>query len=224
MPDPEFITDAHMPPGSLVLFDFDGTLSKKDSLFPFLRFTLGGMGVVRAFLLSAPWLLGYGLHLVSNNTAKARLLKVAFGKRSQTELKEKGRIFAQTIVPHLLRPDMMARVAGYRKAGCCCVLVSASLDFYLQPWAKAEGIEAVICSSLQSDRQGRITGGFRGNNCYGEEKVRRIHVFMQERGIPASTLLLAYGDSRGDIPMMKMAHRAWWVKSGLVQAFDKANT
>lgn len=214
------ITDADVPAGTIVLFDFDGTLSTKDSLLPFLRFTLGVAGLARALALSAPWLVGYGLRLISNNIAKERLLTVAFRGQKQAILHEKGRIFAQTVLPHMLRPDMMARLADYQKAGCRCILVSASLDLYLQPWGQEAGIDAVICSSLAYDTTGRITGKFAGANCHGEEKVHRIKAFLHEHGSSLPSVILAYGDSRGDIPMMKLASHAWWVRSHSVEAFD----
>ncbi|MFT9324608.1 MAG: HAD family hydrolase, partial [Acetobacter sp.] len=203
------ITDADVPADTIVFFDFDGTLSTRDSLLPFLYFTLGTSGLLWTCLRASPWLVGYGLRLISNNAAKERLLSIAFKGRTISSLQEQGRIFANTVLPSMLRPDMMARVAGYRKAGCCCVLVSASLDIYLQPWAGAAGMDAVLCSSLSYGVSGQVTGGFEGTNCYGEEKVRRIQAFLEKRGTGTSSTILAYGDSRGDIPMMKLANKSW---------------
>lgn len=220
MPEANATTDMDVPAGALVLFDFDGTLSTKDSLLPFLYFTLGPLGLARTLLRASPWLLGYGLHLISNNSAKERLLRIAFRGKSISDLQEKGRIFAATILPRMLRPDMMARLAGYKKAGSCCILVSASLDLYLQPWAKTAGLDAALCSSLLCNTSGQVSGGFDGYNCHGEEKVRRIQEFLHTQTSATPSIILAYGDSSGDIPMMKLANRAWWVRSHSVDKLE----
>lgn len=220
MPEPDFVAD--VPPGTLVLFDFDGTLSTKDSLFPFLRFALGTAGLIRTCLTASPWLIGYGLRLISNNAAKERLLSIAFRGEELSSLQEKGREFARTILPHMLRPDMMARLAQYQKAGCHCVLVSASLDLYLQPWAGMVGIDEVLCSSLSRNEAGRVTGRFHGLNCHGEEKVRRIEQFLEAQVADRPSAILAYGDTRGDIPMMKLADRAWWVRPHKIEPFENS--
>ncbi|AZV39353.1 HAD family hydrolase [Komagataeibacter xylinus] len=211
--------DADVPAGTFVFFDFDGTLSKRDSLLPFLRFTLGTSGLLWTCLRASPWLIGYGLRLISNNTAKKHLLSIAFRGKKISALQEQGRIFADMVLPRMLQPHMMARLAGYQKAGCCCVLVSASLDIYLLPWTKAAGIDATLCSSLSCDASGQVRGGFKGANCHGDEKVRRIRAFLEKRGAGTSSTILAYGDSRGDIPMMKLANRAWWVRAHSVVPF-----
>lgn len=221
MSNSEFITDTDVPHGSLVLFDFDGTLSSRDSLLPFLHYALGTIGLVRTLLKASPWLVGYALRLIPNDVAKTRLLSAAFLGENISVLREKGQTFAKTILPGMLQPYMMARLAGYQNAGCCCVLVSASLDLYLQPWAKSVGMTAVLCSSLRYDLAGRIAGGFKDKNCHGEEKVRRIQAFLKEQGSGRPPVILAYGDTRGDIPMMKLANQAWWVRSPSVYTFIK---
>src|SRR6185503_6724471 len=67
-------------------FDFDGTLTRRDTLLPFLARGLGWPRFLRALLLSGPWMAGYALKLVRNDVAKARLLKMALAGRSSVEV------------------------------------------------------------------------------------------------------------------------------------------
>ncbi|MDP1566800.1 MAG: haloacid dehalogenase-like hydrolase, partial [Polaromonas sp.] len=67
-------------------FDFDGTLTRRDTLLPYLWRGLGWPRFMWALLLSGPWLAAYALRLMSNHRAKARLLRVALGGRADAEI------------------------------------------------------------------------------------------------------------------------------------------
>jgi phosphatidylglycerophosphatase C len=194
----------------LALFDFDGTLTRGDSLLPFLKAAAGPIGFAKALALASPWLAGYGLKLVRNDFAKQKLLASALGGMGAERLAELGRVFARDKVPGMLREDMKAVLRQRRDEGYNCVLVSASLDLYLKPWAQEEQFVAVLCSQLSYDAKGRATGKLLGTNCYGEEKVRRIEDWLQSRERPRH--IVAYGDTPGDGPMLALADQAFWVR------------
>jgi len=54
------------------------------------------------------------------------------------------------------------------------VVISASLDLYVRPWAIAVGFDDVIATHLQTLDAGLVTGKLSGANCFGIEKVRRL--------------------------------------------------
>ncbi|NDD14077.1 MAG: hypothetical protein EB072_15905 [Betaproteobacteria bacterium] len=62
------------------------------------------------------------------------------------------------------------------------------------------------------------TGKLLGPNCHGAEKVHRLQDWLAKHTAPEQDVVLhAYGDTRGDWPMLAMAQRAWyrgrpWVK------------
>ena len=203
---------------SLALFDFDGTLTKGDSLAPFLKSVAGSGGLAGAMVASLPWLAGYALGLTPNDVAKQRLLAATLGGRGFAELEASGRAFARDQVPQMLRDDMMAAFRRRRDEGRACLLVSASLDLYLAPWAEAQGFAGVLCSKLAVDGAGRATGKLDGGNCHGREKVRRVRAWIEARGEVVGHCV-AYGDTPGDAPMLDMADEAYWVrKSGIFRA------
>ena len=51
------------------------------------------------------------------------------------------------------------------------------------------------------DAQGRVTGAFVGENCRGEEKVRRLRAAYGDD----MKLAAAYGDTSGDTEMIAIA-------------------
>ncbi len=195
----------------LALFDFDGTLTRRDTMLPFLRAAVGPAAFARALAASSPWLVGYAAGLIRNDSAKERLLTASLAGRRIDGLRASGAAFARDAVPKLLRDDMMAEFHRRRDEGRICILVSASLDLYLEPWAHGAGFAYVISSRLALDETGRATGKLAGGNCHGPEKVARIRGWLATQDEIGHCV--AYGDSSGDAPMLDMADQGFWVGS-----------
>ena len=193
----------------LALFDFDGTLTRGDSMLPFLRAAIGPVALTRALAATSPWLVGYAAGLIRNDSAKERLLAASLGGRSIDDLRMKGDAFARDDLPKLLRETTMAEFRGRRDEGRICVLVSASLDLYLEPWAREAGFAHVISSRLAVDEAQRATGALLGGNCHGPEKVVRIRDWLSMQGETGHCV--AYGDTFGDAPMLALADEGFWV-------------
>ena len=199
-------------PPVVAAFDFDGTLTRGDSLLPFLRLGLGWPRFLAALLRCLPWLAAFALGLISNDVAKARLLRVTLRGRSTAEMQEWTARWLAKAFPGQLREWTMARLAWHRQAGHCCVMVSASPDVYLRRVAELLGFDALICTemALQGDR---LTGWMRTPNCHGEQKVLRLKAWLAERFGLASLsgmTIYAYGDTSGDKPMLRLAAHAWY--------------
>ncbi|RCS56675.1 HAD-IB family hydrolase [Parvibium lacunae] len=202
---------------TVAAFDFDGTLIDRDSLWHFLRHCCSTGQLLRAFFLASPYLLAWQLRLGrdSNSRAKAQLLKHAFHALSPAALRERGAAFVPQL-DHWLRPAMRERLAWHRAAGHHLVLVSASLDVYLAPWAQQQGFAACLSSQLAHTDSGHWHGHFVTGNCYGPEKARRLSGYLaQQFGVAnshgkAPYLLYAYGDTRGDREMLAMADIAYY--------------
>ena len=193
-------------------FDFDGTLTRGDTLLPFLARGLGWPRFLLALLQCAPWLAGFALHLLPNDVAKARLLRATLAGRSVGEVQTwTDRWLAQDFNGQL-REWTMARLAWHKAEGHCCVMVSASPDVYLQRVASQLGFDDLICTQM-AVQAGRLSGGMQTPNCHGEEKVVRLRTWLARRfGEPAlaGLTLYAYGDTSGDKPMLRMAQHAWY--------------
>lgn len=197
----------------VAFFDFDGTLTRGDTLMPFVRHVVGPTRFYAGLVLLTPVLAGYFARVVPNHVAKEAVLRHYFGGRALDELFIHGGGFCERVLPDMMHNAGMECLAWHLDQGHECVLVSASLDVYLQAWAEAQGFHAVLCSALEH-QDGRITGRLLGNNCYGREKVSRIRAWLAERR-PQETW--AYGDTSGDLHMLRMVDRGFWVKGDSIR-------
>ena len=198
-------------------FDFDETLTTKHSLRPFVRSVVGtrrfAFGVVRA----APWLAGSAAHLVDRGTAKARFLRTTIGGMTRAALEAAAERFASERLPPIIRPEMAARVQEHRQRGHALVLVSASPELYLRPWARRAGFDAVLATELEFAGD-RFTGRLATRNVRGKEKARRLQEWLSAR---APSFLYAYGDNGGDREMLAIADRRWKRGDGPLPALDE---
>ena len=195
----------------IAFFDFDGTLTRRDSFLPWLHQLLGTPELCLRLLQASPVLLGYLAGWVANDRAKETLLRACVAGRHVDELQQVAHHYAHHQLSALLRPEGMARLEWHRERGHECVLVSASLDLYLEPWASEQGFAGLLCSRLEVDAEGRVSGNLAGDNCHGEVKVKLIREWLNDR---VTGTLYAYGDTRGDLPMLHMADQGYFWKGG----------
>ena len=80
------------------------------------------------------------------------------------------------------------------------VVVSASIDSWLQKWCDYYQIE-LIATQLEF-KNGKLTGRFATKNCYGIEKVNRIKAQFD---LTKFEHIYAYGDSAGDKEMLAIS-------------------
>jgi phosphatidylglycerophosphatase C len=191
-------------------FDFDGTLTRRDTLFPFLALSLGWPRLLWVLLLSGPWLIAYILGLMSNHQAKARVLKVSLAGRSQEVVERKARHFVEQYLPGQWEPWGMAQLLQHRQMGHRCVVVSASPGIYLHLLAANLKMDGLLCTEMIV-KNGCYTGAMATPNCHGEQKVLRLQDWLRDT-FPADVqpLIYAYGDSVGDVPMLRLADHAWY--------------
>lgn len=192
-------------PNSLALFDFDGTLTTKDSFIEFIKYYHGAGKLLWGLSVNAPELLLYKIGLIPNWKAKENLMVYFFKGADLETFNQRARDFSLHIIPKMLRLEAVKYLDAHKKAGNDVYLVSASFQNWLQPWAEAQGIK-VISSQLESSTQ-KLTGKISGKNCYGPEKRKRIKT---EINLGDYEKVYAYGDSRGDSEMLELADYAWY--------------
>lgn len=190
-------------------FDFDGTLTTGDSLFPFLAEAVGPFKTFFSLVKQVPGMIGYLLGKVSRQQLKEAILKAAIGGKPIEEIQQKGQAFARNSLKKMLKPEGMEKLYWHQQQGHRCVLISANLNVYLDPWGKLEKFDDVLCSNLQVDDKGLITGYLAGKNCRGAEKARRLLDLLGER---PTFLLYVYGDSDGDNEILEMADYPFYRK------------
>ena len=190
---------------TVAAFDFDGTLTRRDTLLPFLASYAGRTQMLSALALSAP---GGG----GRDALKERLLTRVLGGRALAEIVDAGNAFGAEVARAGIAPEMRSRLAWHRREGHEIVIVSATLDVYLDEVGRALGVEHVLCTKLDVDQAARVTGKLEGANCRGAEKAARLRAHVDE-----ATVLWAYGDSGGDREMLAMAHHPVRVRRGAIR-------
>ena len=186
-------------------FDFDGTLTTRDTLIAFIRYACGTSRFLLGFLLHAPLLVLMKLRLYSNGKAKQRLFAWFFRGMPLETFDTLCQSFALSH-RHLLRPETVCLLQQALSEGSEVLIVSASIDNWVQPFFPAVTVLGTQIEVID----GRLSGRFLTPNCYGQEKVRRILALHPDR---SAYRLTAYGDSRGDRELLAFADEAHLVSS-----------
>ncbi len=189
----------------LALFDFDGTITTTDTWTPFMRLAVRPARILAARVLLSPIVIGYRLGLVSATRCRRVAARVGFHGEEAARMRRLGVEYATGALPLQLRPAALERIAWHQSRGDDVVIVSASLDFYLAPWAASRGLDC-ICAALE-ERSGRLTGRYVGGDCTGREKVRRIRA---RYALDRYDTVYAYGDSGEDREMLELADRKYY--------------
>lgn len=184
----------------LVLFDFDGTLTRKDTLPEILTFIHSKFYFIWGLLFLSPILFLYKINLLSAQVAKERIYAFFLKGVSEDFFQEKCDRFVSEKLPSLLRPNAIKSLLQFKRRGFEVIVVSASSENLLAPWCKAMQIK-YIATKLEV-KNGKLTGNIDGENCNGFEKARRIKQLLD---LSQYEEIYAYGDSKGDLPMLKLA-------------------
>jgi phosphatidylglycerophosphatase C len=200
----------HPPEIHVAAFDFDGTLTNGDTLMPFLRHKLGTLRLGLSMLRCLPWLVGYACGMVSNHQAKSKLLQISLKGLSTPQGEQLAADFVKHQLPELWRTEGLQALLKHQHAGHRTLLVSASPCIYLVEVARVLGVTDLICTDLGYTAPGIYSGEIVGLNCHGEEKARRLKLWLQLHCGHSNVVLYAYGDTRGDWPMLRLAQRAWY--------------
>lgn len=186
----------------LVLFDFDGTITTKDTFIAFLIFYKGMTKFLAGMAVMSPYLGLFALKLIPNWKAKQMVLRYFLSGESVDVLKKKCEEFSEKVLPSLIRPGAIQALNQYKSEKSIVAVVSASAENWVEPWCQKQGL---LCIATQLEvENGKITGNLCGPNCYGPEKVKRIE---KQFTLKEFDEIVAYGDSTGDKEMFGIAHQ-----------------
>jgi phosphatidylglycerophosphatase C len=188
----------------LVLFDFDGTITTKDTFIEFIKFYHGPTKFAVGFALLSPALVAFKLKLLANWKAKEKVLSWFFKDASFQTFTTKCEAFTTDVLPKLIRPKALEAIREMEK-NYEIVVVSASAENWVSPWCRANNLNLLATTLEVVD--GKLTGKIKGKNCFGIEKVNRI---KEKYDLVSYTEILAYGDSSGDKEMFELAHKHFY--------------
>ncbi len=182
----------------LVVFDFDKTLTKKDTIFGYYR-AVSGDDLL--FKLKYPFFLLIAilakLKIISNNSLKSLGVKFYLKGSKKEELERAGAEYAKTIEPNKIYSN---EFQNYKEENV--IVISASFEEYLKPFFPDCKIAG---SEIAYSENGTCLGLKR--NMYGTKKVE----WLKEQGF--NTVDIFFTDSFSDQPLMEISSTVYLVKN-----------
>ena len=194
----------------IVFFDFDGTITSKDTLIPFVYNAIGAKGII-LFLLIVPALVLSKVGIVDVGRLKMFFLSLCFKGLSKTDLNRFALQYKKSAFPAAFNKKALEKVREHLDDGSEVVVVTASPSFYVSKIVKDIGISRVIGTELTFDHHDLFTGSFNGENCNYHEKARRIKKCYNLANYSSS---FAYGNSKGDYEMLRLVKNSFIWKGG----------
>jgi len=190
---------------TIAFFDFDGTITNKDTLIQFIRFAVGDIKFIQGIIFLSPMLLLFKLNLMKNNQAKEKMFSYFFKNMKTHSFIDIATQYSLYHIDTIVRPLAIERIRWHQKNNHEVVVVSASIKSWLKPWCDKHGL-SLISTELEF-KNNVVTGKFSTKNCYGIEKVKRIE---KTYTLDSYKIIYAYGDSKGDKELLKIASKSYY--------------
>jgi phosphatidylglycerophosphatase C len=187
----------------LVIFDLDGTITYRDTLLPYVTGYLARSGRTRLRMARLlPTLAAFAVGAADHAAVKAAFIRATLGAATRAQLAAWTQEFVPGVIATGSSPAALAMVKAHRAAGDRLVLMSASTDLYVPQIGDALGFDEVICTGVEFDAAGRLTGALTTANRRGAEKARCFEVLKQEHpGLET----VAYGNAGSDLAHLRLA-------------------
>lgn len=189
----------------LALFDFDGTITTRDT---YTKFVISNASIFRIILggfLLSPLILLNKLKLLPSPLLRPVITKLAFKGTKVDDINQRAQEYVHKYLPKVIRPNMLYQIQKHQESGDRVVVVSASISPYLKIWCKGLSIE-LICSELE-EKDGYFTGSYVNGDCSGQRKADSVKNTIN---LDSFEQVIAYGDTKEDHAMLKLAHESYF--------------
>lgn len=205
----------------LVVFDLDETITRHDTLLPYVRGFVLRYRPWRIPFLSGvlPSAVEFLLGRVDEGRVKESFIKASLGGSRRGDIDAWTARFVPPLIARGTFSDAMQRIAEHRRRGDYLVLMSASTDLYVPAISRELGFDETICTGVRWDGE-RLNGSLTTPNRKGAEKAR-CFTELRERHPGLDTT--AYGNSSTDLPHLRLANHGFLV-NGSPKARQAAQT
>lgn len=186
----------------LYCFDFDGTLTYKDTMFLFLKFYDPSKFYFQ-FAKHTPLFVFLKLGLLDAEKVKKSFISGVLKGERKEKIEQKAQKFFEESYPAIFIKNAFDFIENIDRENTESLIVSASLDIWVKPFADKFKIK--LLSTEAEFVNGIFTGNFATKNCNGEEKVNRIKKEIEGKKFDK---IIAFGDTSGDKPMLEFAHES----------------
>jgi phosphatidylglycerophosphatase C len=184
----------------LALFDFDGTITNKDSLFHFLKYAVGSYNYYKNLSLLIPVFIKFFTGIYTNSNAKEKVISFFFKGWDINDFSKLSDSYSEFELKKIINNNAIDKIEWHKENKHKVVVVSASIEYYLRKWC--ENFELDLIGTKLEIKENKLSGKFHTPNCNGEEKVIRI---QKEINLSEFNKIYAYGNSKGDLPMLNLA-------------------
>jgi phosphatidylglycerophosphatase C len=180
----------------LFLYDFDGTITNKDTQFDFLKFSTTKGRYYSGLLIFSPLFVLARLGIIEKDNVKQRFLSFFLKGKSKVELSTLSTAYLQRVLDKgVFRRSALNSIHRNKERGAIYI-VSASLDIWLIGISEYLGV-GLICTKANFEND-IFDGNFSTPNCNRDEKPKRV-----SKELPLKTYgqISYFGDSKGDLAM-----------------------
>jgi len=191
---------------TLAVFDFDGTLTNRDSLNDFLLWRYGPIKFFSVYLIISPILFLYLLGCIKNITIKKIQIYFFLKESSMDSFLNDCEDYAKSRLKEIIRPEAISVIKQHAKKGHELIIISATYPFWIKHWASQYDFSHVLGTEIKA-KKGKINCASLKKVCVGIEKVNRL---MDIYPNLSQYEIYAYGDSYGDKHIMNMATHSYY--------------
>lgn len=184
---------------TVAVFDFDGTLIKKNSLIDFFYYTFSFKKFVFCLFYISPSILKYLAKIISNSDLKEKMLAFYLKKMSKDKFNQLCFAYKDRLAK-LEKTEAIEKLLWHKNQGDKIIIISASPENWILPWARQ--YEAEVMATRLEEKNDFLTGKLSGQNCYGPEKVRRL---LEKYPNRSDYNLYVYGDGASDTEILELA-------------------
>ncbi len=188
----------------LYLFDFDGTLTYKDTMFLYLHF-YNPKKFRQEFFKHLFLFVLVKLKLTDAESVKKSFISSILKGQTRTKIIEKSEAFFEAFYPKIIREHALDFIKNIDTLHTESYIVTASLDIWVKPFADKFKINLI--STEAEFKNDIFTGNFSTPNCNGLEKLNRIKLQIGQQKFDKK---IAYGDTEGDKPMLNFADESYY--------------
>ena len=195
----------------LAIFDIDYTITKKETLMEFYKYSLEEDIKNIRFLPRALYSgLMYGIGIYDERRVKECFLKF-IDNIEEEKLQELVKRFYKNRLSKILYKDAVDMMYKLKKEGYDIYLISASPEFYVNEFYNIDVVDKVIGTRFEF-KEGKFIRKMLGNNCKGEEKVKRLKEVLSKENIKVDFKnSYMFSDSLSDKPLLDLVGKPYLI-------------
>lgn len=201
---------------TLRLYDFDGTITKRDSFNDFIIYTFGINKFFLNIIKNSFTIFQYVINKKTNAEVKTKMFQMLYRNEKYNKYLEDCKKYSNNRLNSIIRPEFKKILNNIDDN----IIITASFKEWIEPWAKKNNIKIIISSQFETNYD-IIEGTIKEeNSCYGKNKIT-----MLKKEVPNIeknyNYIIAYGDSKSDKYYMKIADEKIMIKKNKFQYIEE---